>query len=567
MMRGLYLAGVGLLLGALLVSGAQGDGGETAPTASAPRKYTIEVDPKSVVVFRETRDAAGERPLYVTAQFKIVGADNGGDATDVTKEDIVVTEEGKPVADLEILQPRVEKLTTVLAMDISGSMQAKSQAGRPKIDEAKDAARIFLDSLHDKADTGLILFDHLVRLREAPGKDVGRFAEHRKHVRQLIDAAKPSGGTAYLDAASEAIKMIKPYPGRRAVLVMTDGVDMNSTRTLDQVIRDARTVGVPVYTVGIGEPGKKDNRVTTVLVLDHSGSMKAKASTKDQKSKIEALHRAASRFVEMMPANARTTLLPFSTTVERPQPFTDDKGGLKARIAKLRPEGGTLLYDATLAGIETVLAAGGRDKKAVVVLTDGKDEAPGSRHSDQGVIDRAKEAGVPLYMLGLGRPDEINEAVMRRMASETGGAYYHAGNEQELIDLFEKLSIDIHDEGIDEAGLRKLAEETGGKYYHARDASELRRLFQNVSTELQSTYTMRYRSPNPDNDGTARGIDIRIYREGQLVSEGGKADVVLPGVVVPKMDHMVYLGLLGLLAGLLVAPAAVRRLYKAYGGA
>ncbi len=74
---------------------------------------------------------------------------------------------------------------------------------------------------------------------------------------------------------------------------------------------------MPVYTLGIGELGKYKN-VTTVLVLDHSGSMKGKADANDKKSKIEALRTAASRFVELMRRDAKTTLLPFSSEVDVP---------------------------------------------------------------------------------------------------------------------------------------------------------------------------------------------------------------------------------------------------------
>jgi VWFA-related protein len=562
-MRRLLAATAGLLATLLLTVSAQGDG-QPAPGGAADDarpagvQYNIQIDSVSHSA-REVRSVPGQ---YVTVHFKVLRKDTGAVATDISKEEIVVEEDGKRVAVLEILQPRVERLTTVLAMDISGSMESRTQQGEGgrKIDEAKAAGRTFLDSLQDRADTGLILFDHLMRVKEPPGENPAGFAKHRQVVRRLIDAAEPMGGTAYLDAASLAVRTVKPYPGRRAVVVLTDGVDMNSKQTLEEVIAEAKAAGVPVYTVGIGNPGKNEP-VTSVLVLDHSGSMKAKASAEDPAPKIEALHTAAARFVDLMRASARTTLLPFSTAVERPQPFTDDKRGLKARINRLTPEGGTLLYDATFAGIETLVASRARGKKAVVVMTDGKDEAPGSRHSDQAVIERAREAGIPLYMLGLGRPEEINEAVMRRMAAETGGSYHHAGNQQKLIELFEKLSIDIHDDGIDEASLRKLAAETGGKYIPVRDASQLQLEFGRLSEELQSTYTLTYRSPRSSHDGTARGIDIKVR------DSRGKADYHVHGVVVPDMDYRVYLVLLVLLAGLLAAPAWVRLLYKSYGGA
>src|SRR5262249_19527113 len=190
-------------------------------------------------------------------------------------------------------------------MDISGSMDNASPPGSgiKKIDEAKKAAGIFLDQLSANSETGLILFDHEMRVKEPPLRDKTRYAEHRKKVRQLIEAARPSGGTAYLDAAAEGVEMLRGIAGRRAVVIMTDGVDMNSRRTVGEVIKLATVNQVPIYTLGIGELGKYKN-VTSVLVLDHSGSMKGKADASDKRSKIAALRTAASRFVDLMRRDA-----------------------------------------------------------------------------------------------------------------------------------------------------------------------------------------------------------------------------------------------------------------------
>src|SRR5262249_37106608 len=284
------------------------------------------------------------------------------------------------------------------------------------------------------------------------------------------------GGSAYLQATYEAVERLGDVPGNKAVVVMTDGVDLNSNVTLREVIKKANAKDVKVYTVGVGEPGRGE-RVTTVLVLDHSGSMAEPADDKDNVSKIKALHRAAGQFVDLMRPTARTTLLPFSTRVERPEPFSADKAALKARIDRLQAEGGTLLYDATYDAILTLEAARPEGKRAVVVLTDGVDEAPGSRHRVEEIIEEAKRAKTLLYMLGLGRPGELNQEVMQHLADATNGKYFHASNEQELFQLFEDLSIELHDDGIDEATLKELAEKTHGRYIPARDISKLHVLF------------------------------------------------------------------------------------------
>jgi VWFA-related protein len=553
-----------IAVAALLVAVVPGTAQNTTPLS-----YQIDIDKNEHGenrVFASSRERNGKKALYVTVHFRVRHVPDGQDA-DVEKADIVVREDGHRVHELEILSPRTA-LNTVLAMDISGSMENTSgTSGIRKIDEAKKAAGIFLDNLSPTSEVGLILFDHRMFLEEPPRREAASYAEHRRKILQLIESARPRGGTAYLDAAAKAVNMLRDIAGRRAVVVMTDGVDMNSKQTVGEVIKRANVYQVPIYTLGIGELGKYKN-VTTVLVLDHSGSMKEKADANDQRTKIEALRTAASRFVELMRRDAKTTLQPFSSEVDgMPSNFTDDKQFMIRGIKELQPVGGTSLYDATYAGLETLAAARRDGRKAVVVLTDGRDEAPGSRVSAELVIERAKELKYPLYMLGLGQKDEINETVMKRMAQETGGKYFHAGNEQKLFDIFENLSIDLHDDGINEKELRELAEKTGGKFFWARDAAKLPGFFRDLATELQSTYTVTFASRRSSHDGTARGIDISIERGGVRLSNVGSADYNVHGVVVPEMDYRIYLVLLVFLGVFLLAPAGVRHLYRFYGGA
>ncbi len=513
-------------------------------------------------VFAAVRQPPGKpSALYVTVQFKLLRTSSGTPVPELGADDqIVVQEDGRPVAEFDLSPPKANALTTMLALDVSGSMESNG-----KIAEARSAACVFLDKLDPRADCGLILFDHKLQVVEAPVREAAQRAAHRDRLRKIVEGAHPMGGTAYLDATDRALELLRGVPGRRAVVLMTDGVDLNSHTTLAQVIKKAQVLEVPVYTLGVGEPGKGEP-VTTVLVLDHSGSMAEPADDSDNVSKIEALHRAAGQFVDLMRPGARTTLLPFSTQVEQPGPFSADKAGLKDRINRLQAGGGTLLYDATYDALMTLQAARPEGKKAVVVLTDGVDESPGSRHGVRDLIDEAKRAGVPLYMLGLGRPGEINKKVMERLATATGGKFFHAKNQETLFKTFEDLSIELHDDGIDEQSLTELAVKTGGKYIPARDVSKLSVLFGDLADELQTTWTVTFPSRRSSHDGTARGIDISVSRHGDRVSNVGRADYNVHGVVVPELSSRVYLGFLALLGVLLVMPVGLRRLYRFYGG-
>jgi hypothetical protein len=155
---------------------------------------------------------------------------------------------------------------------------------------------------------------------------------------------------------------------------------------------------------------------------------------------------------------------------------------------------------------------------------------------------------------------------MRLMAKETGGTYHHAANQKKLYEIFEDLSIQLHDDGVDEPSLKALAEKTGGRYIPAHDISTLELGFAALAEQLQNTYTVTFPSRRSTHDGTARGIDIQVFRGDVALSTMASADYNVHGVVVPDLDTPVYVAFLAVLGGLLAVPAALRRLYRFYGG-
>jgi len=330
--------------------------------------------------------------------------------------------------------------------------------------------------------------------------------------------------------------------------------------------------------VGIGEPGRQ-KPISSVLVLDRSGSMEAPADDNDKTPKITALRVAARRFVETMSRSAKTTLLPFGSDVETPGPFTDNKVLLTQNLNLVRPSGETALFDAVYAGLETLEAARPKGKRAVVAMTDGIDNS--SRRRADEVIARAKDAKVPLYMLGFGRTKEIDATVMKRMAKETGGEYYHAKNEKSLLEIFENLSTLLHDDGVNEEELRKLARSTRGEYYPAKDVNQLRFVLEQVTQNIQKKdYEVTFTSSRPKADGTFRHIVLKLVSRngeaaanvaggGGLTGGTGGGEVVLAqkggglkvhGLVVAEMSPLVYLMLMLVLGALLGLPEVLRRL-------
>ena len=92
-------------------------------------------------------------------------------------------------------------------------------------------------------------------------------------------------------------------------------------------------------------------------------------------------------------------------------------------------------------------------------------------------------------------------------------------------------------------------------------------IYEELADELQTTWTVTFPSRRSSHDGTARGIDVSVWRNGVRVSNVGRADYNVHGVVVPELSTRVYLGFLAVLGVLLALPVGLRRLYKFYGGA
>ncbi|HYT92663.1 MAG TPA: VWA domain-containing protein [Gemmataceae bacterium] len=505
----------------------------------------------------------GKKQLVLTVRFTITRLKEA--AGDITKDyKIVITENGEKVREVDVPQPKPsEDLAVVLAMDVSGSM---NEGGR--IHQARAAASVFFNKLPARADCGLILFDHLLRVVEEPGKD-------RPRLQQLVLKTPPDGGTAYLDATFKAIQMLAQSTAKnKAVVVMTDGVDLNSHSTLEHVIAEAKKAGVRVFTIGIGEPGRNDP-VTTVLTLDKSGSMLLPADDIDKQPKIDALKMAAHRFLASMRANARSTVLEFSDQVMVPRPFTGDRKVLAADINNLKAAGETAFLDAAYTAVATLIAANPHGKRAVVLMTDGIDNS--SRRRKEEVIKRAKDAGIPLYMLAFGRPGELDRATMEEIAKKTDGEFYHAANEKALVSIFEKLSMKIHDDGVDEVALIKLATQTGGQYYPAKDVNKLQLILEQVTESVaQKDYEIKWPSKHQRNDGFPRkvklelrykgeevkGSVVKVTKEGERKQTEGGGHVLVRGVVVAEINGTVYLVLLVALGVLLALPLTLRRLTR-----
>ena len=122
----------------------------------------------------------------------------------------------------------------------------------------------------------------------------------------------------------------------------------------------------------------------------------------------------------------------------RDRMYTEDPCALSAAIwgdATIEPNA-TTLYDAMYQAIVDTAAQESYGRKAVVALTDAHDT--GSQHSSEEVIELAHRLGVSVWTVGLGRG--VNEAVLRKIATETGGVYYYASASDDLETFYQDIA-------------------------------------------------------------------------------------------------------------------------------
>ena len=227
--------------------------------------------------------------------------------------------------------------------------------------------------------------------------------------------------------------------------------------------------------IALARPQKRNNEQRTegegidiVLCMDVSGSM---GSTDILPSRMDVAKEVAEEFVRSRPVD-RIGLVIFSGESFTQCPITNDRNTLITQIQTL--ESRTFLKDGTVIG-EGLATAVDRLKKSpskskvIILITDGKEDAPDTRLIDPlTALDIAKTEGVKVYTIGMGampttivevkgnKPaqrnpniDFIDEELLRKIATETGGQYFRARDKDGLkdtysqIDKLEKSKIDI----------------------------------------------------------------------------------------------------------------------------
>ncbi len=194
------------------------------------------------------RQTSEQRPVFRSgvdrvAVATIVRTKQGRPVTDLKSEDFQIFDSGveRPISDFRSEQSPV---SLALLVDFSGSMDVAE-----KRDTAHQIAGHIVSWLTPREDrVGLYAFDRnlieLSPLSPAPSDVLNK-----------LDTVKPYGETSLFDAIAKTGKMLAEHEGpRRAVVVLTDGVDNASSLTAAEVSGIASAIDVPVYIVIVVSP-------------------------------------------------------------------------------------------------------------------------------------------------------------------------------------------------------------------------------------------------------------------------------------------------------------------------
>ena len=234
-----------------------------------------------------------------------------------------------------------------------------------------------------------------------------------------------------------------PHSGPFQISVDVALVVLHATVTDRQggFVSDLGEQDFEVYENGVAQPIRlfknEDIPVTVGLVVDHSTTMRPK---------LAEVTAAARTFVRSSNGQDEIFVVNFNEKVSLGLPhttrFTSSTAELEYAITAMPTGGQTALYDAIAKALEE-LQAGSRDKKVLIVVSDGGDNV--SAHSLAEVMKLAERSSAIIYTVGVfdeNDPDR-NPGVLKRLAQATGGEAFFPGQLSDVVAICERIARDI----------------------------------------------------------------------------------------------------------------------------
>jgi len=224
---------------------------------------------------------------------------------------------------------------------------------------------------------------------------------------------------------------------------------------------------------------REDVPVSMGLLVDNSGSMN------DKRARVTA---AALALAKESNPDDEIFVVNFNDDPYLDQSFTHDSKKLEEALAQINARGGTAMRSAISGALDYMKTDAKLDKKVIVVVTDGNDNASGDNPTLEQLLRKVRDSGTLVYSLGLLSEEEAREARAAKRA------------------------------------LNSLAETSGGFAYYPKDLPEVERITPEIAHEIRNQYTIVYSPLNGNLDGSFRKIKVELtgqYRGATVRAKNG----------------------------------------------
>ena len=232
-----------------------------------------------------------------------------------------------------------------------------------------------------------------------------------------------------------------------------DGLKQDSFRVLEDKVEQKLAVFK-----------REDVPVSMGLVIDNSGSMRDKRPRVNQ---------AAITLVEASNPQDEAFVVNFNDDfyLDLDKDFTNSIPELKEALERIDSRGSTALYDAIIGSLDHV-KKGSRDKKVLLIVTDGEDNT--SHSSLEKTIREVQKTDTVIYTIGLLSEESKKSAKRAKRA------------------------------------LEEIAKASGGLAYFPENVEDVHTICEQVAHDIRNQYTLAYYPTNTKRDGTFRAVQVEV---------------------------------------------------------
>jgi Ca-activated chloride channel homolog len=211
---------------------------------------------------------------------------------------------------------------------------------------------------------------------------------------------------------------------------------------------------------------REDVPVSMGIIIDDSGSMRLK------RERVEA---AAVNLVKESNPQDEEFIVNFNDEAFLDVPFTNDLKKMEQGLSRIDSRGGTAMRDAIDMSLNYIRTDAKKDKKIILVITDGDDNA--SNITLERLVQKAIHDEVLIYAIGLLNEEEKHSAAKAKRA------------------------------------LKELTTTTGGLVYYPDKVTDVQQLTSEIAHDIRNQYTLAYSPTSPD-DGSYRKISVTVQGPG-----------------------------------------------------